>query len=229
MKLPHSIELTESPEECREIYMEAYVADYLGKYKKRNADNGSRVILFGKKEEKDGKTVFIINGAGEEDVIREEPVFERLQEVGCLDNELFMKSENRYEGILTGDRNGGQPINGYHIYYGENDEMKEYLSCFYERTVRDRKAQDMKSSTHTKSSKDGTAQPELTALSERGNVGEPAFYSCIRAAVVCIFIILCAIAVTTVNSYEKMKEFSETAAQMGDTLEEYDSGQDGTK
>ena len=67
-------------------------------------------------------------------------------------------------------------------------------------------------------------QAELVALSNETymerTLEESPIYSFIRAVVIVIFIIFCAIAVTTVNSFEKMQDFSNTAVQMNESMKQ---------
>lgn len=192
MKMPNITKTVGKTDSRREVYIEEYVITYLTGYKKRNAEPGSPVILYGKKENAGENAAFIVYGAGERDLVKEGTAFSQLEELGCLNMEFWEKSENAYEGIMIGNRNGGYPIEGYHLFYEENEMMKEYLSLAYR--------------------KEGQVKTEPENREIPGNL----FYAVLRAAVILIFIILCAIAVSTLNSYGKMKEFTQTAVQMGE-------------
>lgn len=58
------------------------------------------------------------------------------------------------------------------------------------------------------------------ALSQTEVLPESPVYDIIRAVVICIFIIICAMAITTVNNFEKMEDFKEAAMEMNEALEE---------
>lgn len=219
MELPEIVKRMGRIEAERKIYMEDYVLAYLQSYKNRKTETDTRIVLYGRKENNASEEVYTIYGAAENG----KEFFREYEEVGCLNLELWKKTESMCEGILLGDGSGGRQVSGYYIFYDEAHAMKEYMGYRYEEEL-NRKPYKRKSLTETElrqKEHPSEGQAELVALSSTAKEeAESPLYSFIRAAVIIIFIVFCAIAVTTVNSYEKMEDFTQAAEQMGESLEQ---------
>ena len=100
--------------------------------------------------------------------------------------------------------------------------MGAYLSVYYEEEIKF-KIHHHKSEKRREEQAIPKKQAELVTLSDdilmERTLEESPIYSLIRAVVIVIFIIFCAIAVTTVNNFEKMKEFTNTAVQMNESID----------
>lgn len=220
MDLPEIVKRMGKIEGERKIYMEDYVLAYLQNYKTNTTEADVRVTLYGKKENNASGEIYLIYGAAESG----KDFFREYDEIGCLNIELWKKSPSMCEGILLGDEIGGEQISGYYIFYDEAQAMKEYMGYCYEEDIH-RKQHKRKALAEAESGKKqpvSKGQAELVALSSDTQGEEAPLYSYIRAAVIIIFIVFCAIAVTTVNSYGKMENFTQAAEQMHETLEQHE-------
>lgn len=203
MELPENVKRIGKIEHNRRIYIEDYVLSYLELLKEETEEENVQIILYGKSYKEVACHIFIIYGAGKEawnEESGERKFFGKYEAVGCLDLEVWKSTAGMCEGILLGNREGGHPVQGYYIFYEDNSAMKQQLCASY----------------FVKASKQEVL-PELRALSresEEVKASESFLFTLIRAAVICIFIIFCAIAVTTVNSFEKLKTFADTAVQI---------------
>lgn len=220
MELPEIAKRMGRIEAERTIYMEDYVLTYLQNFKNKRTENDMRIILYGRKEENGFGETYTIYGAADNG----KEFFKEYDEIGCLNLELWQSTESMCDGILLGDGSGGKPIPGYYIFYDEAQAMKEYMGHCYEEDIyrnlykRNRLTETVTEHKQNKHIYEG--QAELVALSNNTAEEESPLYSFIRAAVIVIFIVFCAIAVTTVNSYEKMEDFTQAAEQMNESLEQ---------
>lgn len=222
MELPEIAKRIGKIENRRKIYIEDYVLSYLECFKFEGTEENERIVLYGKSVQNASEEIYIIYGAekrkADETGVKED-IFSGYEEVGCLNTEMWKNAQGMCEGILVGDGNGGQPLEGYYIFYEKDPVMGKYLGFYYEEEIRKPKYLK-KSELKSEEEESGRKQAELIALSENEIFPESPVYNIIRAAVICIFIIICAIAITTVNSFTKMQEFSSAAAQMSEVMEE---------
>ena len=106
-------------------------------------------------------------------------------------------------------------MTGYYVFYDADEQMKDCLGQYYERQLL--KKQDFSPKSLDLELKSSTA--ELVALSNTYERRRESPFLWIRMVVICIFVIFCAIAVMTVNSFDKLNDFIQTAVWMGEIID----------
>ncbi len=222
MEVPEVVKRIGKIDGKRKIYIEDYVLSYLERFKFEETEGNERIILYGKRERNFSEEICVIYGAEKKnprEIVQKESIFSVYEEVGCLNTDMWKCTQGMCEGILIGDGNGGQPIEGYYIFYEKEPIMGKYLGLTYEEEIK-RVPYARQSEKKEEEAKAASAQAELVALSQTEVLPESPVYDIIRAVVICIFIIICAMAITTVNNFEKMEDFKEAAVEMNEALEE---------
>lgn len=231
MEVPNIAKRIGTIEIKKKVYIEDYVLSFLELFKSEEIKEGERIILYGKSYISPSEESYVIFGAAkklthetkENTEERNENIFNDYDEIGCLNIDIWKDTSSMYDGILIGDGMGGQPILGCYIFYEEQPLMGKYLGIYYKEEIRKR-TQTQNSKRQMEEVKNPKKQAELIALSEDSFVEkaleESPIYSFIRAVVIIIFIIFCAIAVTTVNSFEKLQDFTNTAVHMNETMQQ---------
>lgn len=201
VRLPEIVRRVGTESQTRSVYIEDYVVQYLKMCRKETAED-KEVILFGsvcRGQVCSGRETYIIYGACENGLEGTEyNGFRKEEIIGCINMELWKRAENEYSGIIIGNAEGGQPVEGYYIYYDAEERMKDYLAGTKGETEKEKEIQEPLG-----------FQPKLVALSYENGKDTVSLYTGIRIAVMCIFIILCIIAITTINSYDKMQRFTD--------------------
>lgn len=168
-----------------------YIEDYVLQYLRTfKEDKKGEIVLFGSRQTCGETEIYIISGACEYDD------FSAQEGIGCINMEIWKKSSDECSGIIVGDAKGGQAVKGYYVFYNADERMVEYLAGL----------------SGTKSSDEKTE----TSV-EKKKVVSPFIF--IRMTVMFIFIVLCVIAVTTINSHEKMRGFVDAMVQMNEIIE----------
>ncbi len=222
MEVPEVVKRIGKIDGKRKIYIEDYVLSYLERFKFEETEGNERIILYGKRERNFNEEICVIYGAEKKNPrehVQKDSLFSAYEEVGCLNTDMWKCTQGMCEGILIGDGNGGQPVEGYYIFYEKEPIMGKYLGLTYEEEIK-RVPYARQSEKKEEEAKAASAQAELVALSQTEVLPESPVYDIIRAVVICIFIIICAMAITTVNNFEKMEDFKEAAVEMNEALEE---------
>lgn len=200
MERPQIVRKIGDIEEGKEIYVEDYVFAFLEKIKEIKDNKKEHIFLFGKwiREEKD--TILLIFGAASLDSEKDPPeLFGDYEIVGSLDGKRFKEGDSPTTGMRIRTETGEYRPGGYYVFCDTNEKMKEYLQIYYRRQLG--------------VSDDKEEMP--------GAVHSDRIFDLIRAMVILIFIFLCAIAITTLNTFSKMDEFTRTAVGMTKIIEDY--------
>ena len=209
MELPEIARKTGIIDNNRIVYIEDYVLQYLEILKQKEEVKEDKYLLYGKKLNVSEREVYVIYG-----VCRPEegkPAY--FKEAGKdyeLVGRLDMEDRESCGRILVGSQNGGQPVKGYYVFYDADDKMKDCLSRYYEESI--------KRSRYITGKEQEKA--ELIALSSEERTEGASLYMWIRIAAIGILIIFCAIAVTTINGYDKISDFVQAVVQTNEMLEE---------
>lgn len=208
MDLPEISRKIGTVHEDRLVYIEEYVLQYLELLKKRE-NQEERISFYGKRERTSKAETYIIYGICGQD---EEEAWNRkkgnvYELIGSLDIRQWKKGNDLCRGMLIGIAGEERTVDGYCIFYDADDEMKERLSRYYESSIYRVQGRDKKNPEQM-----DKRQAELVALSSKEGENTSSPFLWIRAAAIGIFIIFCAIAVITVNEYDKMMDFVQTAA-----------------
>ena len=232
MILPKAVRAVGAMEKKRIVYLEDYVLQYLTVCAQEEEEQGTRTVLYGKKE-RDGDTdIYLIYGLYKQ---KEESASVKAQEGKEERQNHVLPMEKKYRrlgyihpetgGIMLDGWGPGQTVQGYYVFYDAEEKMKECLGEYYgrksgkERTY----APDSQSSQESVQDRGKTMKAshasELVALSraEEKKGGSPFLW--VRIAVVGIFIIFCAIAVMTVNSFDKLYDFVQTAVMTEEIMD----------
>lgn len=214
MKRPEAVKKVGSIDDTRSVYIEDYALQYMKIYKDSDISEEAEIILYGSKKTDTGTETYIIYGACRQP--KESGFFENYDAVGYLDLESWRHGEGYSSGIVMGNQNSGQPVGGYYVFYDADEDMKVCLSQCHEYDLR--KNREYRDKGGAGETIDFPA--ELVALSDERRIEDISFYILIRMAVICILIIFCAIAVTTINNYDKLSDFVQTAVQTSEMMEE---------
>ncbi len=246
MALPKAVRAVGTIDKARIVYIEDYVLQYLTVCEEEEEDDGTETVLYGKKEISGGTEIYFIYGIcrqrGQglpEESIGEGGKGKAATEAGRAEEaktkKTFPGSYRRLGhldpdtgGIILDDWGRGQMLTGYYVFFDAEEKMKDDLGKLYERRQR-KKRQD----TETESirpdgeetsggGKDRNSSgdaAELVALSNRDRRHGKSPFLWVRMAVLCIFIIFCAIAVMTVNSFDKLHDFIQTAVMTGEMID----------
>lgn len=224
MDLPKAVRLVGTIEKKRVVYIEDYVLQYLTVCEEDETEQDALTVLYGKKEINGETKIYMIYGiykqtgqdyAGQGDIGQE--LGKKYIRLGYLHKETG--------AIVLDDWGREQTLKGYYVFYHAEERMKDYLAEYYTRQLQQKK-QNPSGKTYQETGavaeavrmpKSNTA--ELVALSnvEHGRRESPFLW--IRMVVVCIFIIFCAIAVLTVNNYDKLNDFVQTAVLTGEIMD----------
>ena len=231
MVLPKAVRLIGTVEKARMVYIEDYVLQYLTICEEEaeteaemKAGTKEETILYGKKEKDGGTTAYLIyrvyRQTGQD---RPEKEFQgknynkEYVRLGYMDQETG--------AIVLDDWGKGENLKGYYVFYDADEKMKEYLGECYERQLRQKKqnnsrpAKIKRNPALERGERSENTPAELVALSNADRERGCSPFLWIRIAVIGIFIVFCAIAVTTVNGFDKLNDFIQTAVLTGEIME----------
>lgn len=227
MELPEIARRIGTIDRNRIVYIEEYVLQYLKTYGYENLSDEERISLYGRHEYREGINIYIIYAAcreSEEQMLWETSSKDKenynYERIGRLRHKSHSAATQQAKEVALKGENQAGPLQGYYIFYDSNEKMKDYLAQHYEQQmgqVQKPIIEEQPDDVNARTAKEELA--ELIALS-RSNIGQPSFlYRWIRMAVICILIIFCAIAVTTINAHHKMGDFVQTIIQTNEWME----------
>lgn len=175
-----------------QIYVEEYVLSYL----RREADSLelSEIYFYGLRQE-DGRKIFVY-GAGRDKGIEAFAKYEPLSELLCRLTQagpVFMVRES----------NGECKVNGFQIFYENNEAMQSYLLEWTGSAQRDRKEE--------KSDRPDVKLPVLISAEEKP---KKEVHGAISVQLCLILMLLTAIVITSTDSYDKMKQMGQSAKEV---------------
>lgn len=197
------------------IYIEDYALQYIKILKQEVNSKEDKFILYGKKERIPGKEVYIIYGAGrmeEEKELCFRGAGRSYERIGSLDMTLWEQEKDIFKGLQIGMANSKRPVRGYYVFYDADDKMKDCLSKYYEESIN-------RSRYITQRGQGALEQAELVDFGSNKQTSGASLYIWIRITVIGILAILCAIAVTTINGYDKISDFVQAAVQTAEMIE----------
>ena len=229
MELPKAARVVGTMEDKRVVYLEDYVLQYLAVCRGEETQSGGEMILYGKKEIRKGTEIYIIYGIDRQ----EENIIEKERKSG------FRSSDKGYRrlgylhpetgAIILDDWKEGEALQGYYVFYDADETMKDCLGDYYGRQLRKDRHNSAPGLNDYDRSTPGDLEEEnasgqtaeLVALSSinKQKGGSPFLW--IRIVVAGIFIIFCAIAVLTVNNYDKLCGFIQTAVFTQEIMDMY--------
>lgn len=204
MALPEIVRRVGVIDRTRIVYIEEYVLQYLQTYTCRKEWNNERIGLYGKYEKREEVSIYIIYAAcPETDEYRQQMQDEPVEKIGYLyRKDSIAIYHGREEAGGTGSRG---MLTGYYIFYDVNERMKDYLGQFY--------ADELMPIAKKRERHMETEPAELTAADCDTSGQAPLLYKWLRIAAVCIIIVICTIAVATINRYDRMEDFARIMMQ----------------
>lgn len=228
-KLPKSICLVGEAEEGRKVLVEEYVVSFLQEMMKQSK-GPHMIVFFGDGFEKKGVRHYLIKGAAAHRTSGEgmkkmdefyfrtigRQYFPAMKGIGWYymeegEKEILEILAHMCEQDLSG-------IKGYYFFFEKNEAMEDYL---LHRRRMEQNGLDVI---------DGGGKKELTgkksdarAKGQKLNPRRPAPMAAVQVlnmVSLCILIICCIIAVTTLNQYDKMKQLEETVTYLESSMEE---------
>ncbi len=216
MELPEIVCKAGVVEDNRIVYIEDYALQYLKILKQEENVGEDKYILYGRKEQAAGKEIYIIYGAGrpdEEDELGFKDVRKGYERIGRLDMTSWKQEKEIVKGLVMGTGGNGQPVKGYYIFYDADEKMKDCLSKYYEGKINRSRYTAHRGRLIGK-------QAELVALCSNEQTSGVSLYIWIRIVVIGILAVFCAIAVITINDYDKISDFVQAAVQTTEMIEE---------
>ena len=227
-RIPKSVCLVGQTEEKRKIFIEEYVIAFLQNMMKKN--NGPYIIVFfGDGFEKKGVKHYFIKGAashrGAGDSLKKmdefyfqtigRQYFMGLKGIGwyCMEEgekdvlEILQKMREQDFGSCK----------GYYLFFEKNEGMEEYMLH-----RRDMDENDIHVIPGVEK-KRGLKKQDVFPVRKKSDPGRPAPMMAVQVlnmVSLCILIICCIIAVTTLNQYDKMKQLEETVTCLEISMEE---------
>lgn len=172
-------------EEKYEIYVEDYVISFL----KERADNPDvpEILFYGRRDR--GGRQYTIYGAGQDRHLAVFDKYDLLEEISC-------RITQADPVFLIKETTGIYEVKGYKVFYYENEEMQDYL------IHRNREA-------HKKTSFRNMNPAAVSAVGRKIN---PHYAISLQMGIV--FIVLVAIVINSANSYDKMEQLNQSAAEV---------------
>ncbi len=245
-KLPKNMCCIGEAGKDRKIFVEEYVISFLLEMADKTTEP-QMIVFYGDGYEKDGCQYYFLQGVASHKAT--EGGFGRIDEFYFqnIGKKYFSelkgigwyhtgKSEGQ-EGVLDILRNIREQdfgrINGYYIYYEKNPAMEEYMlnheqfqtkDACVNREVKREKAEKVQYEGR-KSVKKRLLQVKNIpmglpqGLSKHGKIAPVQAVQILNMVSLCILIICCIIAVTTINQYDKMKRLEKTVNYLEASME----------
>lgn len=217
MVRPKAARVVGTVERSRLVYIEDYVLQYLTVCEEEEEEK-EETVLYGRKEKDGGAEVYMIYG-----------IYRQMGQDGSEGEDSGEKFDGKYRrlgylhretgAIVMDDWGAGENLKGYYVFYDAEEKMKDCLGEYYERQQLKRKKPYKGSSDAGEKMRSQNSLAELVALSntDKGRERQPFLW--IRMIVIGIFIVFCAIAVMTVNSFDKLHDFIQTAVLTGEIMD----------
>lgn len=175
-----------------QIYVEEYVLSYL----RREADSLelSEIYFYGLRQD-NGRKIFVY-GAGRDKGIEIFAKYEPLSELICRLTQagpVFMVRES----------NGECKVNGFQVFYENNESMQNYLLEWTGNTKKNRKM-----------GKKETQDPALPVLVSPEGKPKKEVHGAISVQLCLILMLLTAIVIASTDSYDKMRQLSQSAKEV---------------
>lgn len=182
-------------EEGKKKY-DLYVEDYVLSYLKREADSLelSEIYFYGSRQN-NGEKIFVY-GAGRDKGIEAFAQYEPLSELVC-------RLTQAGPVFMVREPNGEYHVNGFQIFYENNEAMQSYL---LEWTGSADKKRDTE-----KSGEQETVLPVLIPPKEKP---QREVHGAISVQLCLILMVLTAIVITSTDSYDKMKQLNQSAKEV---------------
>lgn len=234
--LPENVCCIGKTEKNKKVFVEQYVAAFLLKATERRTEP-QMVVLYGDGYEKDGCRYYFLKGAASHRASGET--------FGKMDEFYFQNIGKKYfpgwkgigwyysgakelqKDVLDILRNVCEQdftcLNGYYVYYEKNPEMEEYMVSHEMLQKKEVSEQDDRRKER-KEKKDRTKKQKKDC-SKKIRIAPVQAMQILNMVSLCILIICCIIAVTTINQYDKMKRLEKTVNYLEASMEEQETSE----
>lgn len=186
-------------EEKYELYVEDYVISFL----KNKADGLDLTDLsfYGSKE----GSRYVIYGAGRQGNLAVFDKYELLKEIGC-------RMDRTDPVFLIREADGAYEIKGYKIFYHDNEEMQDYL---IHQDQEEKKQSFMGETDSVPDSFGGQRfRNRVFPVVKETKAHGTRYHYAISLQVGIVFVVLVAIVINSANSYGKMEQLNQSAAEV---------------
>ena len=218
-KIPRNICRVGQPDHDREVMIEEYVLSFLQELMKKEKEP-QIIVFYGDGYEQDGIRYYFLKGAAAHRAVED-----RLSK---MDEYYFRTIGSQYFSCLKAigwyymDAAGAEPLTvlrdmkeqnfkglgGYYIYFEKNEYMEEYMLQRQKSGIHFTKSKRKKENLHGAPVLLKKVVPPILAVQILNMIS------------LCILIICCIIAVTTLNQYDKMQQLEETVTYLESSMEE---------
>lgn len=187
-----------------QIYVEEYVLSYL----RREADSLelSEIYFYGARQDND-KKIFVY-GAGRDKGIEAFAQYDPLPELVC-------RLTQAGPVFMVREPNGECKVNGFQVFYENNEAMQSYLLEWTGSTEKNRNQE-----------KDNRQDVSLPVLIPSDEKPKKEVHGAISVQLCLILMLLTAIVVTSTDSYDKMRELSQSAKEVFFAIENQEAEDD---
>lgn len=219
MELPKTTTQIGEPDRVYRVFIEDYVISYMKQLCREKPDVGKRFSLYGHLKKEESRDFYFIYGGSMVEIHESSDKY-----IGYEDREEMEEKRKLYfeEYSLLGwitiadklpeviylERNGKTiQVGGYHIFYEKNDSMLAYMI--------QNKQPSQETPEPIKEPRMETEEPKIAErkiITERKNIEEkengiaPKTFRMIKAAMYSFLLVLCVIAVMTLNGFTKLSD-----------------------
>ena len=243
-KIPENICRIGRTDTLQKIYVEDYVISFLKEIVKdaehAAADKAMLLLFYGEGFERNGEQFFFLDGlavhagTGKKGFHREEQIyFDRIGRRFFPDKKgigwyCLLPGRTTIPEIFRNlHEQQFSEIQGYYIYYEKNTAMEEYLLHYHQAEKAPAPFFDKNSVKKKVTKKPVKKRRRRTDKPENDTMVPPYSVVAVRvmnAVSLCVLIICCIIAVTTLNQYDKMKRLEQTVICLEESLKDYHDG-----
>ncbi len=191
-----------------------YIEDYVLSYLKREVDSLelSEIFFYGKRE--NGGRKFLVYGAGRRKDIAAFTDYALLDELVC-------RLTQAGPVFMVREKNGDYRVNGFQTFYADNEAMQNYLIEWTggPGKGREQTKADFNRAGLSKPQAAGAVRASFETESKKRSV------SAISAQLGMILVVLVAIVISSINSYDKMEGINQSAREVFFAIENQEAGQ----
>ncbi len=195
-------------EEKYDLYVEDYVISFIKE--KKGMQDAAEILFYGCREENGRK--YTIYGAGQDRHITVFDKYDLLEEISCT-----MKQAEPV--FVIREANGSYEVKGYHLFYYDNAEMQDYL-------IHHDRQENRKSFNRGIPVSSGQAAPSHgPAVTGSRRKASPHYVVSLQMGLV--FLVLVAIVINSANSYDKLEQLNQSAAEVFFVMENQEAEKPG--
>lgn len=235
-RLPENICCIGKIDHHKKVFVEQYVAAFL--LDMTDEEEGAQmVVLYGDGYEKDGCRYYFLKGAashkanGEKFGKMDEFYFQNIGKkyfpackgIGWYYREGKERKKDVLDILRSMREQDFEHLNGYYIYYEKNPEMEEYI--INQEALRKKDHFEKNNIRKEQKGKNVGIEKQKCDRSKKNRTLPLKAIQILNMVSLCILIICCIIAVTTINQYDKMKHLEKTVNYLEMSMEEREASE----